>query len=66
MEDKYVLTIKCENEEEARDYINAMKYKSALWDIYNTARNYDKHLEATSDNYYKMCDEIRELSFLED
>ena len=65
MEDKFVFTVKCETEYELMVYAEAMKNSSDLNEIYNIARGYDKYQEPTSENYYKMCDEIKEISFSE-
>lgn len=65
MEDKYMFCVKCEDLDEFKMYTNAVDNSIKLYDIYNLARSYSKHQEPTEDNYYKMCDEIKEISFYE-
>lgn len=61
----YEFTVKSDDEETIKHYINAISMRFKIEEIYNTARNYDKHIEPTEENYYKLCDEIKELSYLE-
>ena len=65
MEDKYLFCVRCEEKEEFNDYANAVKNANSLYDIYEIARRYDKHLEPTKDNFYKLCEEIKEISWSE-
>jgi hypothetical protein len=65
MEDKYMFCCKCEDLYEFKKYVNAIENSDKLLEIFNKARDYGKYQEPTKDNYYKMCDEIKELSFYE-
>lgn len=61
----YKLEITTDDINELKIYTNAMDNYCKLVDIYGIARNYDKHTEPTEENYYKLCEEIREISYFE-
>jgi len=65
MEDKYMFCVKCEDLDEFWIYSNAVDTSVTMLEIYNIAREYGKYREPTSENYYKLCDDIKELSFYE-
>lgn len=65
MEDKFTFTVKCEDLYELKVYTEAMKNSSDLNSIYDVARDFGKYHEPTAENYFKMSDEIKELSFRE-
>ena len=60
-----MLCVKCEDLDELKIYSNAVDTSVDMMEIYNIARNYGKYQEPTEENYYKMCDEIKEISFYE-
>lgn len=66
MEDKYVFTVKCEDLSELKIYTDAMNNYSDLGYIYNIVRGFGKYQEPNLENYYKMVDEIKELSYREE
>jgi hypothetical protein len=63
MEDKYMFCVKCDNLEELNVYTNAVDNKYKLEEIYNLVRSYDKHLDYSEENYDKLIDGIKELSY---
>lgn len=65
MENKYMFYVKCEDLDELKTYSNAVDNSAKLFDIYNIARNYDKYIDYSEENYDKLIEEIKDLSYNE-
>ena len=61
----YEFKVSSDDEEIIKIYVKAMSTYQTMNDIYNVARRYDKHIEPTENNYYQLCDDIKELSYNE-
>lgn len=65
MEDKYLFCVKCDSDEELNAYTNAIKNANKIDNIYELVRTYDKHMDYSEENYDKLIDDIKELSYNE-